>query len=232
VTVQDRGEGISADMLALIFDRFRQADGSITRKHGGMGLGLAIARHILDLHGGSVTAESAGIGQGAKFTVVLPRLLVTNAPPEPATPTDATNDRRPEPNALRGIHALAVDDDPTALAMLVSMLELGGAKVTPAQSADEAVGKFRSQSGIAVVLSDIGMPGRDGYDLMRSLRGDFGERGARFAAIALTGYARDEDQVRALHAGYDAHLAKPFAMTTLFSLILELTKELATTGRG
>ena len=223
VTVTDRGEGIAPDMLPLIFDRFRQADGSITRKHGGMGLGLAIARHILDLHGGSVVAESAGIGHGARFTVVLPRLGATDST-GPAPGRDAIVQPAMR-NPLRGLHALAVDDDANALAMLVSILELGGAHVTTARGADEAISKFRGNPAIDVVLSDIGMPGRDGYDLMRSLRSDFGARGSDFAAIALTGYARDEDQVRALHAGYDAHLAKPYAMNALFDLIVQLAPQ-------
>jgi CheY-like chemotaxis protein len=126
---------------------------------------------------------------------------------------------------LQGLHALAVDDDPSALAMLVSMLELGGATVSSAQSADEAVVQFRANPAIDVLLSDIGMPGRDGYDLIASLRRDFADRAARVPAIALTGYARDEDQVRALHAGYDAHLAKPFGMDALFDVMVRLVRE-------
>jgi CheY-like chemotaxis protein len=209
-------------MMPGLFERFRQADGSITRKHGGMGLGLAIARHIMDLHGGSVTAESAGLGQGATFTVRLPRLNEAAA----MTRSDARQPAAPEASdgRLIGIHVLAVDDDANALGMLASMLELGGATVSKANSAAEAIEQFRRQSDIAVVLSDIGMPDRDGYDLIESLRRDFAERAERVAAVAITGYARDEDHARALHAGFDAHLAKPFGMDELFDAIVGLVR--------
>jgi PAS domain S-box-containing protein len=224
ITITDRGEGIAPEMLPLIFERFRQVDGSITRRHGGMGLGLAIARHILDLHGGSVVAESPGVGHGATFTVDLPRLSEKGPKDVPADHIDAAAANATS-SPLQGLHALAVDDDPSALAMLVSMLELGGATVSSAQSADEAVVQFRANPAIDVLLSDIGMPGRDGYDLIASLRRDFADRAARVPAIALTGYARDEDQVRALHAGYDAHLAKPFGMDALFDVMVRLVRE-------
>ena len=224
ITITDCGEGIAPEMLPLIFERFRQVDGSITRRHGGMGLGLAIARHILDLHGGSVVAESPGVGHGATFTVDLPRLSEKGPKDVPAGHIDAAAANATS-SPLQGLHALAVDDDPSALAMLVSMLELGGATVSSAQSADEAVVQFRANPAIDVLLSDIGMPGRDGYDLIASLRRDFADRAARVPALALTGYARDEDQVRALHAGYDAHLAKPFGMDALFDVMVRLVRE-------
>jgi PAS domain S-box-containing protein len=216
----DHGEGIAPEMLPLIFDRFRQADGSITRKHGGMGLGLAIARHILDLHGGSVVAASGGLGKGATFTVTLPRLDEAQLPIKDETGSGSME--HSDDDRLRGIHVLAVDDDGNALGMLASMLELGGAEVSCARSADEALDVFRSTPDIAVVLSDIGMPERDGYDLMETLRRDFPSRMARVAAIALTGYARDEDHTRALRAGFDAHLAKPFGMDALFDAVTGL----------
>lgn len=218
----DHGEGIAPEMLPVIFERFRQADGSITRKHGGMGLGLAIARHIMDLHGGSVVAESAGPGHGASFIVRLPRLA--DAPRGSRSEasdaqSDAADDR------LLGIHVLAVDDDANALGMLASMLELGGAKVSTAQSASDALDVFRRKPDIAVLLSDIGMPDRDGYDLVESLRRDFPGRAEDVAAVAITGYARDEDHARALRAGFDAHLAKPFGMHELFDAIANLVHE-------
>jgi PAS domain S-box-containing protein len=218
----DHGEGIAAEMLPVIFERFRQADGSITRRHGGMGLGLAIARHILDLHGGSVVAESAGPGQGASFIVTLPRLADTPRAPRSAAAAaqpDAADDR------LLGIHVLAVDDDANALGMLASMLELGGATVSMASSAADALDTFRQKPDIAVLLSDIGMPDRDGYDLVESLRRDFPDRADGITAVAITGYARDEDHARALRAGFDAHLAKPFGMDELFDAIADLVRE-------
>jgi PAS domain S-box-containing protein len=218
----DHGEGIAPEMLPVIFERFRQADGSITRKHGGMGLGLAIARHIMDLHGGSVVAESAGPGHGASFIVRLPRLA--DAPQgSRSEASDAQSDAAAD--RLLGIHVLAVDDDANALGMLASMLELGGAKVSTAQSASDALDVFRRKPDIAVLLSDIGMPDRDGYDLVESLRRDFPDRAEDVAALAITGYARDEDHAHALRAGFDAHLAKPFGMDELFDAIADLVRK-------
>jgi signal transduction histidine kinase/ActR/RegA family two-component response regulator len=223
ITITDHGEGIPPDVLPHIFERFRQADGSITREHGGMGLGLAIARHILDLHGGTVTAKSDGRGHGATFTLTLPTLSDARTPP--AADSHDEGDAPPIDNCLAGIHVLAVDDDASALAMLSSMLELGGARVTPARNVDEAIARYRTQRDIAVLLSDIGMPRRDGYELIATLRREFGDRADRLSAIAVSGYARDEDQARALRAGFDAHLAKPFGMRTLFELIARLESE-------
>lgn len=223
ITVTDHGEGIAPEALPHIFERFRQADGSITRRHGGMGLGLAIARHILELHDGKVTAASKGPGAGATFTVTLP-LLDDRAVAR--TPGDAfASAELPLEPRLAGIHALAVDDDPNALAMLTSMLELGGATVTSASSVDEAVDRFEANEDIAVLLSDIGMPKRDGYDLIAELRREFTARTSRLATIAISGYARDEDHARALRAGFDAHLAKPFGMNAMFDLIVRLVGE-------
>jgi CheY-like chemotaxis protein len=176
----------------------------------------------MDLHGGSVVAESAGPGHGASFIVRLPRLA--DAPRGSRSEasdaqSDAADDR------LLGIHVLAVDDDANALGMLASMLELGGAKVSTAQSASDALDVFRRKPDIAVLLSDIGMPDRDGYDLVESLRRDFPGRAEDVAAVAITGYARDEDHARALRAGFDAHLAKPFGMHELFDAIANLVRE-------
>jgi CheY-like chemotaxis protein len=218
VVFVDRGEGIAPEMLPLIFERFRQVDGSITRKHGGMGLGLAIARHIMHLHGGAVTAASEGLGRGATFTVTLPALAERITAGGVETQADADAPAPPE-SPLAGIHVLAVDDDRNALGMLASMLELGGAKVSVAPSADAAVASYAGNPDIDVLLSDIGMPGRDGYDLIATLRREFAERTKPLAAIAISGYARDEDHTRALRAGFDAHVAKPFGMKALFDVI-------------
>ena len=185
-----------------------------------MGLGLAIARHILDLHGGNVVAQSEGQGRGAVFTVSLPALA--ERVPVAIAMEPAAEHASPLEGRLAGIHALAVDDDVNALAMLTSMLELGGATVTPAASVDEAIERFAAARDVAIVLSDIGMPKRDGYDLIATLRHQFPRPTARLAAIAISGYAREEDHARALRAGFDAHLAKPFAMNALYDLILRL----------
>lgn len=220
----DRGEGIPPEMLPMIFERFRQADGSITRKHGGMGLGLAIVRHIVGLHGGSVVAASDGRGSGATFTVTLPHYVSSEARGRDVDVLRTASVAAARDDRLQGVHALLVDDDADALAMLASMLELGGANVTTAQGADEALSRFEADPGISVLLSDIGMPGRDGYDLITTLRREFPERGSELAAIALTGYARHEDNARALEAGFDAHLAKPFEMDALFDAITALAR--------
>jgi PAS domain S-box-containing protein len=222
ITVADQGEGIASSALPYIFERFRQADGSITRRHGGMGLGLAIVRHILDVHDGTVAASSDGPGRGATFTVTLPARIDQAARRAESTPAHAAShlDQR-----LAGVHALAVDDDANAVSMLASMLQLGGAKVTTAQSVDEAMCAFGAHRDIRVVLSDIGMPGRDGYDLIASLRREYVTRLASVAAIAVSGYASDEDHARALRAGFDAHVAKPFDMNALFDLIVRLTRD-------
>jgi len=223
IAIADRGEGIAADMLPLIFERFRQADGSITRRHGGMGLGLAIARHILDLHGGTIAAQSDGAGRGATFTITLP--AETERAQSSANVAEA-GEMQPD-NRLAGLHVLAVDDDPNALSMLGSMLELGGARVTTAQSAAAALAAFAANADIATLLSDIGMPVHDGYELVARLRREHPARMTATPAIAVSGYARDEDHARALRAGFDAHIAKPFGMNALFDLIARLVRERA-----
>jgi PAS domain S-box-containing protein len=223
IAIADQGEGIAADMLPLIFERFRQADGSITRRHGGMGLGLAIARHILDLHGGSITARSDGLGRGATFTMTLPAEIDHVASADSVA--DA-GEMQPE-DRLAGLHVLAVDDDANALSMLASMLELGGARVTTTQTASAALAAFATNADIAIVLSDIGMPVHDGYELVTRLRREHSERMATTPAIAVSGYARDEDLAHALRTGFDAHIAKPFGMNALFDLIVRLVRERA-----
>ena len=224
VEVVDHGEGLAPEMLPLIFERFRQVDGSITRKHGGMGLGLAIARHIMQLHGGAVTAASEGLGQGATFTVTLPA-LADRASAAAASMQGDTDEPASLESALAGIHVLAVDDDRNALGMLASMLEVGGAKVSVAPSAEAALDCYAAHRDIDVLLSDIGMPGRDGYDLIATLRREFDVRAKALAAIAISGYARDEDHARALRAGFDAHVAKPFGMKALFEVVTRTVRE-------
>jgi PAS domain S-box-containing protein len=221
IAIADEGEGIAADMLPLIFERFRQADGSITRHHGGMGLGLAIARHILDLHGGTIAARSDGTGRGATFTITLPAEFErAHAAANAADAAEAHPDDR-----LARLHVLAVDDDANALSMLASMLELGGARVTTEQTAGGALAAFAANADIAIVLSDIGMPVQDGYELVTRLRHEHAARMATTPVIAVSGYARDEDHARALRAGFAAHIAKPFGMNALFDLIVRLVRE-------
>jgi PAS domain S-box-containing protein len=207
--VSDTGVGISREFLPQVFERFRQADAGPTRKTGGLGLGLAIVRHLVEMHGGTVTAESAGIDQGATFTVRLPLMIVT-----PAANTAREHPLTERRNALhelgdlRGVRVLAVDDEPDALGLLTDVLEAAGAEVTTATSAAKAlevIGPFNPH----VMVADIGMPEMDGYELIRRIRAS-AEPGVRdVPAAALTAFARSEDRTKALQNGFEMHLAKP-----------------------
>jgi CheY-like chemotaxis protein len=222
-TISDQGEGIEAAALPYIFDLFRQADGSITRNHGGLGLGLAIARHLLDLHGGTIRGDSAGPGRGATFTIELP-IAPSSAGSENGDERPAQAAARGTAAALAGARILVVDDDLASLEMMQHMLALEGAEVHVAADVDEAFARFAGDEHIEVLISDIGMPHRDGYNLIASLRRDFPERAARLVAIAVSGYARSEDRIRALSAGYSLHVAKPFDVAFLIEAIANLRR--------
>ena len=202
VQVSDNGKGISSEFLPFLFEYFRQEDGSITRNFGGLGLGLAIARQIVELHGGTISAESAGEHQGATFTVRLPlfKPAASEHPrstiPEPPLSADST---------LEGIRALVVDDDPDTREFLTFLLELHGAIVTTVDSAFAAIQAIE-QSLPDILLSDIGMPEMDGYALMETIRAS---KNRAIPAIALTAYAGDLDRTQALKAGFQHHVAKP-----------------------
>ncbi|MBI2897255.1 MAG: response regulator [Deltaproteobacteria bacterium] len=217
ISVRDTGQGISPAFLPFVFDRFRQADGSSTRVHGGLGLGLAIVRHLVELHGGSVRAESAGEGRGSLFEVELP-VVQAKAVPLPV------EDHRPvDPSALDGLRILVVDDDVESLDVLTAVLVQFGAQVKGSASAREAledVQSFRPD----VLLSDIAMPGEDGYSLIRRVRSLSPERGGEIPAAAITAFATDEDRVRALSAGYQTHLPKPFEPSTLAAVVTDLAR--------
>ncbi len=201
--VCDTGLGIEPDFLPYVFDRFRQQDGSITRRHGGLGLGLAIVRHIAELHGGRVSADSAGIGRGASFHVVLPVVRV----PRPAIESEAS-DRLDNSNILAGLRLLVVEDERDSLQMLGDLLSAHGAEVTLADSGARAL-DWLACSRFDLLLSDIGMPDMDGYALMREVRRREAGTGSSIAAVALTAYGRAEDRVRALSAGFQNHVTKP-----------------------
>jgi PAS domain S-box-containing protein len=229
LAVSDSGQGIAADFLPHVFERFRQADSSSTRGHGGLGLGLAIVRHLVELHGGSVAVASEGEGLGATFTVRLP--LRSSAP---AAAGDADRDHNAAlprsadqrsasagAGELSGLHALIVDDEADARELLAAVLEHHGATVSRAASADEAldlVGRGRPH----VIVSDIAMPGIDGYELMRRVRALDETHGGATPAAALTGFARPEDGRRATDSGFDAHLAKPVDATQLVRTVRQL----------
>ena len=196
IVVQDNGKGIAADFLPYVFDRFRQADSSSTRSQGGLGLGLAIVRHLVELHRGSILAESPGEDRGATFTVTLPlSAAVKGSNRESPDVTHAL---------LAGLHILAVDDDRDSLVVLARILEEYGATVTAVTSATEAIETI-AKNQPDILVSDIGMPGHDGYQLLRDI---FAVR--RIPAIALTGYASQQDRERAFAVGYRAHFSKPF----------------------
>jgi CheY-like chemotaxis protein len=211
ITVNDTGQGIDPQFLPHIFERFRQADASSTRSHGGLGLGLAIAKQLVELHGGSISAESPGIGKGATFSVVLP-LLVVNlmSSPEPKSKPRAIQARPFEcsPTVLAGVTVLVVDDESDARGLVKRVLEECGAEVVVAGSAAEALEMVPTVKP-NVLVSDIGMPGVDGYELLRRIRALGETKGGDVPAIALTAFARSEDRTRALLAGYLVHVSKP-----------------------
>jgi len=204
VIVRDTGKGIPPEHLAAIFERFRQLDSSTTRQRGGLGLGLAIVQYIVEAHGGTVKAESAGPGKGATFTVSLPARL------DGFVQDDAAHESRPvvEARPLQGIRVLIVDDDDDTREILGVMLSEEGASVVPAASAGEALVHLQAEPP-HVLISDIGMPLEDGYALLRRVRALPPERGGDVPAIALTAYARREDARAAENAGFQLHVAKP-----------------------
>jgi signal transduction histidine kinase/ActR/RegA family two-component response regulator len=208
IVVSDSGEGIEAQVLPHVFERFRQADSSTTRAHGGLGLGLALVRHLVELHGGSVVAKSAGKGQGATFVVTLPVSIAEAAPvpgPQPVGPGRAG---APGTVRLDGLRVLVTDDDVEALALAEAILTRAGAEVRTSATAAEALEQVPRWRPDALV-SDIEMPGEDGYSLIRRLRALPEAEGGRTPAVALTAYGRTQDRTRSLAAGYNMHVPKP-----------------------
>ncbi len=220
--VRDSGQGIEGDFLPHVFDRFRQADGTSTRRHGGLGLGLALVRHLVEAHGGSVSAESEGAGKGATFTVLLPVLAVypDAAPMDGLRPTPVAGS---SPNASRGslsgLTVLVVDDENDVRDLVATLLEMHGAVVKTAASVEQAMTILEEMTP-SILISDIGMPEADGYSLLRRVRALEGPSG-RVPAIALTAYAREEDRRRAAEAGFQTHVAKPVDPSTLIRLVAE-----------
>jgi PAS domain S-box-containing protein len=220
--VIDSGEGIPREFLPHVFDQFRQADGSPTRAHGGLGLGLSIVRHLVELHGGSIRAASDGAGKGATFTVDLPAGAARHAG-ERATPVQSSASVPIEcaPH-LEGLHVLVVDDEESACELLVTVLEQCKMIVTCARSAAAGFDAFTRLRPDALV-SDIGMPREDGYTLIRRIRALPAEAGGRLPAVALTAYARIEDRMQALTAGFTMHVAKPVEPAELIAVLGTLT---------
>jgi signal transduction histidine kinase/ActR/RegA family two-component response regulator len=226
ISVIDTGEGISADFLPHIFERFRQGDPSTTRRHGGLGLGLAIVKQLVELHGGTIRAKSAGLKQGTTFTVALP-LTIVHPEPEPVPHRRHPKALSPHPAlsspnmTLKGIRVLVVDDEPDARALVKRVLEDCQATVQTASSAAEALEAVR-QEPPTVLISDIGMPEEDGYALIRKVRALDKSRGAMTPALALTAYARTEDRMQAIRNGYQMHIAKPVEPAELTTVVAAL----------
>ncbi|MEH1854690.1 MAG: response regulator [Nostoc sp.] len=215
ITVSDTGRGISGEFLPYVFDYFRQADGTTTRKFGGLGLGLAIVRHLVELHGGTVQADSPGEGQGAVFTVKLP--LITAAKLNQVN----TADRDRSDLNLNGLQTLLVDDDRDSREFIAFVLEQYGAQVTEADSAHDALNSL-GQAKFDLLISDIGMPDMDGYTLIRQIRKQSPDRGGEIPAIALTAYAGEINQQQALAAGFQHHISKPIELEVLIQAILTI----------
>lgn len=227
VSVEDTGEGIAPDFLPHVFDRFRQQDASTTRKHGGLGLGLAIVKQLVELHGGSIKTESAGQGQGATFVVSLPLDVAPGGSSGEVVPaalgssfSSHLSDTR---LSLRGVKVLVVDDEEDARHLIRRLLEESEAKVCVAASTAEALSLFEAESP-DVIISDIGMPGEDGYQLIRKLRQLGPEKGGGIPAIALTAYARSQDRIKAILAGFHLHMVKPVDAAELLTMVASLAR--------
>ncbi|HEX7174822.1 MAG TPA: PAS domain S-box protein [Pyrinomonadaceae bacterium] len=224
IAVSDNGAGIAPEFLPYVFDRFRQADQRTSRQHGGLGLGLAIVRHLVELHGGAVRAESPGEGQGATFTVLLPVAPVYRNTGVDERVHPASRDTLPSydcPERLDGLKVLVVDDELDARELLRVGIGHCGAEVRTASSVQEALEAIENERP-DLLISDIGMPGEDGYELIRRVRELPAENGGRVPAIALTAYARTEDRLQALRAGYQMHVPKPVEMAELMAVAASL----------
>jgi CheY-like chemotaxis protein/anti-sigma regulatory factor (Ser/Thr protein kinase) len=218
ISVSDTGQGISKRLLPFVFDRFRQGDSSATRAHGGLGVGLAIVKNLIELHGGSVTAESEGEGRGAVFTVRLPAANREHASSAPAKETAAAA------VSLSGVVVLLVEDDDDTRVMLRNTLERHGAHVIAVNSAPAAIDALR-ESLPHVVISDIAMPGEDGVSLMTKVRSGVVERARNVPAIAITAYAHPEDRGRLLAAGFQEHLRKPIDTAAMLQSVRNAAAE-------
>jgi PAS domain S-box-containing protein len=228
ISVSDTGQGIKPDFLPFVFDRFRQADASTTRRHGGLGVGLALVKQLVELHGGSVHAKSSGEGRGSTFSITLPV-----APHVADTSTDSTrsasdySDKALSLDAcvqIHGVRVLVLDDEPDARALVKRLLLDCDAVVVTAGSASEALSVLKEQGPFDVIVSDIGMPGEDGYSFIRRVRSLPADQGGRTPAVALTAYARSEDRMRSIVAGFQMHVPKPVEPAELITMVATLSR--------
>ncbi|MFO1092762.1 MAG: ATP-binding protein [Planctomycetaceae bacterium] len=226
LTVSDTGEGISPEFLPFVFERFRQSDSTSSRHHGGLGLGLSIVRSLVEMHGGTVRAASRGRGEGAMFVVSLPVRVVADYDDETRQLENCIPSDRNGRVDLAGVRALSIDDQEDARELMHRILSDFGCKVSSAGSAEQAEAVLR-QHDIDVIISDIGMPGTDGYAFIRSWRKAESMLGRpKIPAIALTAYARAEDRRRAILAGFQAHVTKPVDVEELLALVGSVTNRL------
>ncbi|MEO6727075.1 MAG: PAS domain S-box protein, partial [Blastocatellia bacterium] len=225
IVVSDTGEGIKQEFLPFVFDRFRQADSSSQRTHGGLGLGLAIVRHLVEMHGGTVSAHSEGAGLGATFSILLPIRAVVRETEVEAKEYSQEEQAIQAQVDLQGVRVLVVDDEADAREMLTTVLNQSGAEVRACASVEEAIEelpRFKPH----VLISDVGMPQTDGYSLLKQVRALGAERGGNVPAIALTAFARSEDRKRAFAAGYQTHISKPVEPLELILTVASFTNRL------
>ena len=228
IAVSDTGEGLAPDFLPHVFDRFSQADGSLKRKHGGLGLGLAIVRHLVELHGGEVSVQSAGLGQGTTFTVKLPLTSLAEPAVQPLVQLEPAAEAKYQTEgvpSLQGVRVLVVDDEADSQLLLSTVLLEHKAEVRTAGSVVEALNTLDHWRP-DVLISDIGMPNGNGYDLIRTIRQRDALTGQWLPAVALTAYARSEDRVQAIRIGYQMHVTKPVEARELLMVVASLTGRL------
>lgn len=218
LTVQDTGQGIQPEFLPRVFDRFRQADSSTTRVFGGLGLGLAIVRHLVELHGGTVSAESEGIGKGAMFAVTFPLLIDRKEATELASSAETACLAQ---RSLDGLRVLLIDDEPEARSIIGTVIRRAGAEVKACTSAGEGMAEI-TRWRPDVILSDIAMPEEDGYSFISKVRSLSHDQGGETPAAALTAYAREEDRLQTLATGYQMHIAKPIDPSHLIAMVARL----------
>jgi signal transduction histidine kinase/CheY-like chemotaxis protein len=225
IRVCDSGEGVAPEFLPHLFDRFTQANGPSSRRMG-LGLGLSLVKQLVEIHGGQVEAHSDGHGKGSTFTVRLPLKPVSTHAPEDITGSWKIDPEAMQPESLKGLRVLAVDDQPAMLDYLTRTLTEHGAEVCAVSSGAQALRSLQSADArtFDVLVSDIGMPGMDGYELIRAVRGVESLRQKPLTALAVTAFARDEDRARILEAGFEAHIAKPIDVAQLITAVRELVQ--------